>query len=183
MYISWKELQSPVLPTWWQISENSSKISGEMEQLERLNWSVMWEDLPFLSIYPPVPAHQVTGNQRRRRENRRVRWRSWGCGRRPGLREGGRNLQPWIPLPTPALLPLLGTYEPSPAPKRPEHIHCAKECKCCVGPNCTGSDSDPLEHRCLRPCSETRADRCYHCSLNNFEKCCSTCDGAVGRGE
>ena len=29
----------------------------------------------------------------------------------------------------------------------------------------------------------TWADRCCHCSLNNCEKCCSTCDGVVDCGE
>ena len=88
--------------------ENSLKNSGEVEELDRSNWSVMVGELLYPSIFPLVPAHQWT-RKLRRRENRRVRWKSRGYGRRPGWSEGGRNLQLKTPHRQTSLLPLLRT--------------------------------------------------------------------------
>ena len=78
------------------------------------------------------------------------------------------------------------TDDPSPAPdpsvSTPEHKHCTRECKCCFGENGRGSDSDPEERKCLRPCSVTRSNQCCRCSLENCEKCCQWCDGFKGCG-
>lgn len=78
------------------------------------------------------------------------------------------------------------TNEPSPAPDPPVstelHKHCTDQCKCCSGENTRGSDSNPEEHRCFRPCSVTRADRCCRCSLENCDNCCQRCDGVQGCG-
>ena len=69
----------------------------------------------------------------------------------------------------------LTTVDPSPAPDpavdTPQHKHCSRECKYCFGENDRGSDTDSEERRCLRPCSETRPDRCCRCSLDNCKKC------------
>lgn len=82
--------------------------------------------------------------------------------------------------------PTTATDDPSPAPDHtvgaPEHKHCTRECKCCFGENGRGSDSDPEERKCLRPCSVNRADRCCRCSLENCERCCQWCDGEKGCG-
>ena len=142
-----------------------------MEELERLNWSVMGGELLYLSIYPPVPAHQLTGNQRR----------SQGCRRRPGWREGGGTFGRRPPHRHTSRLPLLRTNLLPPLSHR--NINTAPRSANVVLVKTAGAPTPTHWSTgvCDPACDQSRP--VLSLLPRQLRKCFSTCDGVVGSGE